>query len=377
MIYFDCAASSLQKPPSVYDAYTDAMRRFSCGVGRGAYAPAMRASEKIFEVRELAARFFGMKDPSGAVFTHNATHAINIALRGILSPGDRLVISDMEHNAVYRTAMQLRGLGVKVDAAHVGQSDDETAENFRAALRGGARAVCVTHVSNVFGNILPVRRIFREARALGITTVLDASQSAGSINISMDDDFTDILCCPGHKGLMGPQGTGLLCVNGAVPMEPLILGGTGGDPKPPDMPAYLPDRFEAGTLHTPGVIALGEGIRYIMNLGAERIGAHERMLAELMKAELSASENITVYRMGENEAGLFSFNIKGMDCEETAARLDERGICVRSGLHCAPLAHKTAGTLDCGTVRASAGAFNTADEARAFVRAVKLISAGR
>ncbi|MBR2742983.1 MAG: aminotransferase class V-fold PLP-dependent enzyme [Clostridia bacterium] len=376
MIYFDCAASSLKKPPSVYDAYLDAMRRFSCGVGRSGYGAAVRAGELIYAAREDIADFFGMQSASGVIFTQNATHAINIALKGALSAGDRLVISDMEHNAVYRSALWLGSRGVSVDFSHAAHSDDETCESFAAAFERGARAVCVTHVSNVFGNVLPIRRIFREARRRGIITILDASQSAGSIRINMTDDFIDILCCPGHKGLMGPQGTGLLLINGDVTLSPLIHGGTGGASRDEDMPEYLPDRFEAGTGHTAGAIALGEGVRFIKSIGCEAIFDHEKSLAALMKRGLSKIGGVTVYEYGENTAGLFSFNIDALDCEQTAARLWEHGICVRSGLHCAPLAHKTVGTLERGTVRVSAGAFNKKSEADALLRAVRDIARG-
>ncbi|MBQ3380094.1 MAG: aminotransferase class V-fold PLP-dependent enzyme [Clostridia bacterium] len=374
MIYFDCAASSLQKPPSVYDAHITAMRAFSCGVGRSGYAPALRAAEKIYEVRERAAEFFGMPKPCGAVITHNATHALNTALKGTILPGERLVISDMEHNAVYRTAMWLKNCGVKIDIVHIAFSDDETCENFRAAFSKETRAVCITHISNVFGNILPIRRIFEDAKKHGILTILDASQSAGSIKINMEDDNIDILCCAGHKGLMGPQGTGLMCVNSDVDINPVIHGGTGSDSVSPDMPKYLPDRFEAGTHDTPGIIALGEGMGFIENLGVEKIFEHEKSIISFIKTELSKLPNVTIYERAQNTAGLFSFNIEGIDSEETAARLDALEICVRSGLHCSPLAHKSSGTLECGTVRVSAGIYNTFEEAERLIWAVRSIA---
>lgn len=375
MIYLDCAASSHKKPESVYDAFSLGIREYACGVGRSGYDMAMRAAAKIDETRMEIAEFFNASDASGVIFTQNATHALNIALKGLILPKDSLLISNMEHNAVYRTAMWLETLGANVDIAEVSYKDDETVLNFTNLMSTKTKAVCITHVSNVFGCILPVRRIFSEAKKRGIITILDASQSAGTIKTDMKADNIDILCCPGHKALLGPQGTGILCLGENAPrLWPLIHGGTGGNSREKTMPDYPPDRFEGGTLNVAGIIALGEGVRFIKNLGEDLILKHEKNICKAIIDGLSSIPNVEIYGGFENTAGLFSFNIGNIDCELLASRLDEYGICVRSGLHCAPLAHEAMGTIDRGTIRVSVGIFNTPADAEEFVNAVSFIS---
>jgi len=249
-------------------------------------------------------------------------------------------------------------------------------QNFKKLMSTRTRAVCITHVSNVFGCILPIRSIFAEAKKRGIITILDASQSAGTMKIDMAADNIDILCCPGHKGLLAPQGTGLLCIGRDAPrLSPLIHGGTGSDSHNAKMPGHLPDRFEGGTLNIPGIIALSSAVEYISSVGEDAVLSHECSLCEFMKAHLSKMNKISVYDTFENMSGLFSFNIEGMDCELAAQLFDEHGICVRSGLHCAPLAHRMMGTEGIGTIRVSPGLFNSFADAEYFTETVfKIIS---
>ena len=345
MIYLDAGATSLVKPEAVGRAVLWAMNHCA-NPGRGGYRASSRAAETVYSCRELAGKLFDC-EPDRVVFTSNCTHGLNIAIRSLVRPGGKVAVSGFEHNAVTRP---LHGLGAEI---RVGGEKlfnwEDTLSRFEDALRG-AEAAVFTHVSNVFGYILPVEQMAQLCRDRGIPFVLDAAQSAGSIPVSLRELGADFIAMPGHKGLLGPQGTGLLLCGREG--TPLLMGGTGSDSVRQDMPEYLPERLEAGTLNVPGIAGLGAGLGFLRRTGVEKIGQREhRQLRRCIQG--IQKQGFTVFS-GEHQAGTLSFLAKG-DCEELAARLARRGIAVRAGLHCAPLAHKSAGTLETGTVRVSFG----------------------
>jgi selenocysteine lyase/cysteine desulfurase len=364
MIYFDSGATTLQKPPAVARATACAVRHFA-SPGRGGYGPAMLAAESVYRCRLEAAALFDAA-PEQVVFTMNATHGLNIAIKTLVGPGDEAVISGFEHNSVARP---LYHLGAKIVVAGRKLFDEaDTLASFDRAIGKNTKAVIVTHVSNVFGYVLPVEKIAKLCRERNVPFVLDASQSAGTLPVSLKNLGAAFIAAPGHKGLYGPSGTGvLLC---ASQPKTLLEGGSGSVSKNPDMPDFLPDRLEAGTANTAGICGLAEGIRFVRRLGTEKIFQKERDLARLLVRELTALPDAEVFS-GPGQAGAVSFLIRGEDCEKTAERLAAKGVCVRAGLHCAPLAHESAGTLESGTVRVSFSAFNTPGEVRRFVKLLK------
>jgi len=346
MIYLDNGATSLHKPESVYRAVQDAMRHCA-NPGRGGYAESMAASRRVYACREEAANLFHCK-PEQVVFTANCTHGLNIAIGTLIKPGSRVVISGFEHNAVTRP---LHGLGAAIRVAGRKLFDwQDTLQQWEAALKEGVDAAVFTHVSNVFGYILPVEEMAVLCRKYAVPFILDAAQSAGTLQVDMQALGADFIAMPGHKGLLGPQGTGLLLC-GRDP-QPLLLGGTGSDSVLQTMPGYLPDRLEAGTLNVPGIAGFGAGIQYLRRQGIDNIFRREHTAAMQAVTDLQAM-GLQVFT-GPHQAATVSF-LPSMDCEQAADVLGRCGIAVRAGLHCAPLAHESAGTLRCGTVRISFG----------------------
>ena len=358
LIYLDSAATSLQKPPGVGKAMLRAMQTMA-SPGRGGHRPAMLAAETAFNCRSAAAALFHVPEPEQVVFTLNATHAINIAINDMVQRGDRVVVSGYEHNAVMR-ALALHGADVDVAASPL--FDTEAAiDAFRQKLPG-AKAAIVCHVSNVFGFILPVEEIAALCKRYGVPLLIDASQSAGCVPVDFSALHADYIAMPGHKGLMGPQGTGILLC--ARTPQPLLAGGTGSESRKMTMPDFLPDREEAGTHNIPGIAGLLEGIRYVQRKTPERILQHEKMLLRQAAGVLRYVPVLTLFvsETPANQAGVLSFRADGVDCEMLASALGEMGVAVRGGYHCAPLAHETGGTLASGTVRESFSAFNSADD---------------
>ena len=359
MIYQDNAATTLRKPPQVSAAVLEALR--SCAnPGRGGHAAARRAEETVWRTRRLAARYFGL-EPERVCFTANATEGLNAALRTLVRPGDRVVLSGLEHNAVTRT---LAGLGAEPVTVAAPLFDQAAwAEAFDAALSPGTRAAVCLHVSNVFGAVLPVEEIGGLCAARGIPFVVDASQSAGLLPVRPEAWQAAFTAMPGHKGLLGPQGTGLLLCR-ELP-APLRFGGTGSRSLDQTMPPELPDRMEAGTLNVPGIAGLGAGIAWLAERDPEALQARERRLLEMAARGLRqlGAELWT----GRDQAGVLSFRLPGKDNEEAAAAYAGHGIALRAGLHCAPLAHRTAGTLPEGTLRLSLSAFSTPAEVKTFL----------
>ena len=359
MIYLDSAATSFQKPAAVRYAVCEALETMS-SPGRGGYASAMLAADTVLDCRLALADLFCVRRPEQVAFTSSATHGLNIAIRALAGPGDRVVISGYEHNAVWRT---LWGLGADIRVAASPLFDRAAAvEAFRRLLPGAKAAVC-TQVSNVFGFILPVAEIAALCREQGVPLVVDASQAAGSVGLDFEKLGCAFAAMPGHKGLLGPQGTGvLLCREESVP--PLFFGGTGSVSQEAAMPDFLPDRLEPGTHNVPGIAGLLAGVRWLQKRTCAAVLDHERSLLAAFSDALAGESRIRQFRAADPaaQAGVLSVQLDGVDCEQAAALLAERGVAVRAGLHCAPLAHKTAGTLAEGTVRFSFSPFNTRRE---------------
>ena len=361
MIYLDNGATSFRKPVGVADAVRRAM--FTCAnPGRGGYPEAMAAARVVFDCRQKAAKLFNCQ-PEQVVFTSNCTHGLNVAINTLVKPGARVVVSGFEHNAVTRP---LYALQVNLTVAGRRLFDwDDILEEFEQALRRGVDAAVFTHVSNVFGYILPVEQMAALCRQYGVPFIIDAAQSAGSLDVSLADMGADFIAMPGHKGLLGPQGTGLLLC--AKMPEPLLRGGTGSDSILQQMPDYLPDRLEAGTLNVPGIAGLGEGLSYLEKVGIHNIFRREQQETKRAAAGLRRMGIRTF--SGPHQAATVSFLPNG-DCEEFAEKLASKGVAVRAGLHCAPLAHESAGTLKTGTVRVSFGHDAAPWQTEAFLRAI-------
>lgn len=371
MIYLDNAATTLQKPPSVAASVKKAVNTLA-SPGRGGHQAAMLAAETAYNCRETASKLFSVEKPENIIFTLNATHALNIAIKTLAGAGDRVVVSGYEHNSVARP---LNSIGAQVVVAASELFEPEMAIHaFESRITGNTKLVVCNHVSNVFGYILPVKRISDICRSRGVPLIVDASQSAGVMDIDARELGADFIAMPGHKGLYGPQGTGLL-ICARLP-KTLLEGGTGSNSIKKDMPAFLPDAAEAGTHNMPGIAGLKEGMEYVLKKGLTDILEHEQ---KLLKKTIEGMLTIPGVRLFRSEhlhcqAGVLSFNISNADCEVVSAMLGEMGIAVRSGLHCSPLAHESVGTLDTGTVRVSFSAFNTKGEINRFLNTLEQIS---
>ncbi len=360
MIYLDNGATSFYKPQAVHRAVGEALRTCA-NPGRGGYSAALEASRRVYGCREAAAALFDCK-PEQVVLTTSCTHGMNIAIRSLVKPGGRVVVSGFEHNAVTRP---LHALGAEIKVAGRQLFDwEDTLEQYRRALDRGVDAAVFTHVSNVFGYILPVEALAEMCRERGVPFIIDAAQSAGTLPVSMEKLGADFIAMPGHKGLLGPQGTGLLLCRGEA--KPLMEGGTGSASIQQEMPDYLPDRLEPGTLNVPGFAGLSEGMRYLQRIGVENIFCREH--AQLLRCARGLEKLGMKVFTGAHQAGTVSF-LPGMDCEEAAEKLAKLGIAVRAGLHCAPFAHESAGTLETGTVRVSFGHDAASSQTDAFLRA--------
>ena len=370
MIYLDSAATTFQKPPEVARAVAEAMRTMS-SPGRGGYGAAMAAADTAFACRSELAELFHLDNPEQVVFTLNATHALNIAIKSLVPPGGRVVISGYEHNAVTRP---LSALGAKTAvAAGPLFRQDAVLDSFSRLITPGTDAVICNHVSNVFGFVQPVEAIAAICRQRGVPFIIDASQSAGLLRLDMAALGAAFIAMPGHKGLYGPQGTGVLLCREGLKVKTLLEGGTGSLSLSQEMPDFLPDRLEAGTHNVPGIAGLLAGVRYVKSRGMERICENERRLALRAAEGLRRINGITVYAAEglAGQTGVVSFTAAGKDSETVAAALGQRGIAVRAGLHCAPLAHRSAGTLEGGTVRLSFSDMNTAEEVERFLAVMR------
>lgn len=366
MIYLDSAATTLQKPAAVSNAMRMALSHMATP-GRGGHRPAALAAQTAFACREKAAKLFDVDAPEHVVFTFNATHGLNIAIKSLVKPGSTVLISGYEHNAVTRTLAAIKNVKIRVADGPLFRPD-LLLSRFEELLTNEVGTVICNHVSNVFGYVLPVPEIAALCRAKKIPLIVDASQSAGCLPVSLGEWGAAFVAMPGHKGLYGPQGTGLLlCAEDAV--QPLLEGGTGSTSARQEMPDFLPDRLEAGTQNITGIAGLLEGMRFVEQRGAEAVLEHERRLALRAVRGLERVPGVEVFAAPNllNQTGVVSFRASAADCEAIGERLGEAGIAVRAGLHCSPLAHRSAGTFESGTVRVSFSAFNQPWEVDRFV----------
>lgn len=370
MIYLDSAATTFQKPRAVREAVLYAMEHYS-SLGRGGYGAAGAAAEAVYDCRCAVAELFHMKNEENVIFTQNATHGLNIAIHSLINSGDEVVVSGYEHNAVTRPLRAIPNVRMKLARAPL-FSPEATLNAFRSAITEETRAVVCTNVSNVFGDVLPIEEIAALARGKRIPLIVDASQSAGIVPLDAEALGADFIAMPGHKGLYGPQGTGVLLVKEGAATLPLLHGGTGILSKEPLMPLALPERLEAGTQNVAGIAGLLEGVRFVTEQG-DRIRRHERELLDLTAEGLSAMRRVCIFYTPDlqRQAAVLSFTVAGEESEAVAGYLAENGVAVRAGLHCAPIAHGTVGTEGSGTVRVSFSRFNTRRECVNFLKILK------
>lgn len=376
-IYLDNAATSYPKPDIVADTVYHFMKHIGANAGRGAYARARDAGDRVYEVRKLLCRLFNHSNPDQVVFTANVTEAINLAIRGIVKPGGHVISSSVEHNAVWRCLKMLeRDSGIQISSVPCDKSGITNVAMLESLIRPNTQLFVFTHASNVLGTIQPIRQIGRIAKQYNIPFLVDSAQTAGAYPIDMEADYIDILAFTGHKSLLGPMGTGGLVVNCQDKIHPLKTGGTGRDSISPYQPDYLPDRLEAGTLNVSGILGLGAAVSFILNETVAAIRKKEQLLTEYALKQLKKVDQVLLYGPCDPEAmvGVISFNILAAPAVEVAYILDEvYEIMVRAGLHCAPTAHQLIGTEAVGTVRMSLGYFNEYEDIDQAVFALKQI----
>ncbi len=375
-IYLDNAATSFPKPDQVYLAVDRTLRETVGSPGRGGHQGGIAAARLVLETREVLAALFGVSDSSRVVFTHSATEALNIAVRGMLRPGDHVVTTSMEHNSLARPLNLASRQGIDVTWVAADLEGYVNPRDIAAALRPNTRLVAVTHCSNVTGTVQPVAEIGELVHQSGSVYLVDAAQSAGSIPIDVKQMKIDLLAAPGHKGLMGPPGTGFLYIAEGISLEPLMVGGTGTSSASLDQPDDLPERFESGTMNTPALAGLAAGAAFVSSIGVDEISRHESILVRRLMEGLSPLPGLRLYGPAVNElrGSVLSFTVDGKDPSQVGFALDhEYGISVRTGLHCAPQAHRTIGTYPGGTIRVSPGWFTTDAEMVEFVEAVEQI----
>ena len=374
MIYLDNAATTLRKPPCVIDAVVRAMTTLG-NSGRSAHEESLTASRIIYDAREAAAALFGCPRADHVAFTANSTEALNIAIGGLFSPGDHVISTDCEHNSVLRPLYRLEGVDVSfVPADRLGRV---RYDDFAALIRSNTRAIVCTHASNLTGNLLDIGRIGRLAHERGLLFVVDASQTAGAAELDMERQNIDVLCFTGHKSLMGPQGTGRLCVRPGVEIRPFKVGGTGVQTYLPQQPREYPTRLEAGTLNGHGIAGLMAAMDYIRSVGRETIRSHELALARRFYEGAANTPGVTVYGdfSSWDRAPIVTLNIRDYDSSQVSDVLaQDYGIATRAGAHCAPRLHRALGTVERGAVRFSFGWMNTEEETDAALAAVREIA---
>jgi len=377
MTYLDHAATSWPKPPAVLAAMREMIEESGGNPGRSGHRLAMKAGETVYACRENLASLFGVFDPLRICFTSNATESLNLAIKGSLEPGDHVVFSAMEHNSVWRPLRELERRGVCISMAPAGPDGIVHCDSIVSQLRPNTKLIALIHASNVNGALNPVEEVGHIARERNVRFLLDAAQTAGVVPIDVEAMNIDLLAFPGHKGLLGPQGTGGLYVRDSIQLEPLKHGGTGSESASPMQPEFAPDRYESGTLNTPGIAGLNEGVKYLLRQGVTEIRRRERALTERLLGGLAELQRLHVYgpaNPGER-TGVISFNIEGRDPVLVAGDLDRTcDIACRAGLHCAWLAHRTQGTDQTGTVRFSLGALSTEQDVDAALAAVRILA---
>lgn len=363
MIYLDNSATSYPKPQCVIDGMTEAMVKYGANSGRGMYKMAMETSEQIYKCRKNIASFFNIKNVENVIFTYNCTMALNLAIKGVAKKGCNFVISDLEHNAVVRPLESLKQKGIcDYSIAKVEKDAYSTLKNFEKCINDNTVAIICTGASNVFGIIPPYKLLSLLAHKYKLLFIMDCSQIAGIIPLDMTGFNIDILCCSGHKGLMGPTGVGLLILNNNLELNTIIEGGTGSNSMILTQPTNYPDRLESGTPNIVGIIGLSKALDYLKNQNMQVNYAKEISLLKHLQYFLMNDDRFIVYtnllKNNTYYAPILSFNVKGKHSEEIANYLSDAGIAVRAGFHCAPLAHLKFKTDEIGTVRISPSIFN-------------------
>jgi cysteine desulfurase family protein len=405
MIYLDNAATSWPKPETVYQNMEKFLREKGGNPGHGSHSLAEAAKQSIEEIRALVARFINAPAPQRVVFTLNCTQSINVALKGLLKPGDHVITSSLEHNAVMRPLWKLEQNGIKVTSVPVSPATGVTSSaDIEAAITSQTRMIVMTHASNVNGAIQPVAEYGKIARRHNLAFLVDAAQSAGHQPIDVQAASIDLLAFSGHKGILGPPGVGVLYIGSRVNPDTLFEGGTGPISESESQPETLPDKYESGTMNGPGIAGLGAGLQFILNEGLDRINSHESALTGVLIEGLAAIPGVTLYKAHDetNQAPVISLNIERYQSSEVGVILDQSfDIKVRVGLHCAPEAHRSIGTLPpalkriranedlldtmvwvdsmrkCGSARLSPGYFNTMEEIEQTVAAIRRIAESR
>lgn len=374
VIYLDHAATSWPKPPRVGEAMLEILNGPAANAGRGNHGMALQAGRVLYNTRVKLAQLFGVSNPNDIALTSNTTSALNLAIKGWLRPGDHVVATTVEHNSVRRPLEYLkRTIGVEVGYAEVDARGQLDLGQVEKLFRPNTRLLVCSHSSNLLGCILPVQALSKMAHAHGAIVLVDAAQTAGCYPVNVQEMGIDLLAFPGHKGLLGPQGTGGLYIHPDIDLEPLMHGGTGSQSEEIEQPSVRPDRYEAGTVNTPGIAGLGAGVEMVLERGVEQIHRHEWELTQFLMKELQKVPGVRLIgpEIGQPRTGIVSFTIEGRDASEVAFVLDrEYGIAVRAGYHCTPLGHQTAGTLEGGAVRASVGYLTTEADLQALIDAI-------
>ena len=378
MIYLDNAATTFPKPGSVYNKTFLDTQKFGANPGRSGHDLSIKTSEMVYRTRERVKEFFGVPKTENIAFVLNCTMALNMGIKGVLRKGDHVVISDLEHNAVARPLAKLKDRGmIDYTVVHVVEgNDDLTLENFKKVITPKTKLVVCTHASNVFGIKTPIRRIGKMCSQEGIIFMVDAAQTSGVTKINVKEDHINILCIAPHKGLYSFMGTGIIITDCADLMTTIIEGGTGSSSLSLIQPKIMPDMLESGTQNIPGIISINHGINAIENIGVSNIAKHEMKLIQYAYMFLSSVKNVVLYSSFpkiETHVPVLSFNINGIDSEETVLKLNEEGFALRGGIHCAPLAHISHNTDKTGTVRIAPSMFTTQEQIEKFCYAVKKI----
>lgn len=375
MIYLDNAATSFPKPKQVCDEMINCMKNYCANPGRSSHRMALETDLKVMETREAVTRLFNIENPLNIIFTKNATEALNIGIKGLLKSGSHVISTAIEHNSVLRPLNTMSKNNVEVTFLKVNKEGYIDIQELKNSIKKETKAIIINHASNVLGTVQDINSIGRLAREHNIIFMIDASQSAGNIQIDVVKNNIDILAFPGHKGLFGPQGTGGLYVSDNINLNEYTEGGTGSNSNSMEQPDFLPDKFESGTLNTPGLSGLCEGIKFIEKVGIENIHNYEMNLIQCLLEELNKLNYIKVYgsKNYKHRCSVVSLNIEGFESSEVGYLLNENDIAVRTGYHCASLIHDIIGTRNMGTVRISPGYFNTYEDIYALVAAIKNI----
>lgn len=376
MIYLDNGATSFPKPLSVRQNVDISLKKFSANPGRSGHSLSLRAAKEIFECRKRLKKLFNVNSEEEIIFTENCTMALNTVIFGLLSEGDHVLISSMEHNSVTRPLESLKDKGVTYSTFDYSYDDNETVDNVRNLIKPETKLVICTHASNVFGFRFPIERICALCHAYGILFCVDSAQSAGVFDIDVGTNQYDFVCMSGHKSLYGPMGTGVLILNNRN-LKPLLYGGTGTESVKKSQPEGLPEKFESGTQNMNGISGLKAGVAFVKNRGIKNIYNHEYKLAKRLFNGLANNRKIITYNKSFDYgkvAPVVSFNIDGVYSEDLVAKLNKYGIMTRGGLHCSPLAHTTMNTIENGTVRVVPGAFNTINDINYLLNVIRKLT---